>query len=221
MADFACVQNRMSDHSTELSGSLIIVAAPSGAGKTSLVARLLRDDPGIALSVSWTTRPPRPGEQDGVHYHYTDVEHFRSLIDADALLEWAEVHGNYYGTARDRVLAELARGRDVLLEIDWQGARQVKQRLPFAQGIFILPPSRDTLLERLTRRGQDSAEVIARRLANARGEIEHHAEFDFLLVNDSFEATLAQLKHVVEAIRLQSRPQRQRHAALIAQLLNP
>jgi guanylate kinase len=181
----------------------------------------LREDAGIALSVSWTTRAPRPGEQQGIHYHYTDAEHFRTLIDADALLEWAEVHGNYYGTARDQVLAELARGRDVLLEIDWQGARQVKARLPFAQGIFILPPSRHTLLERLTRRGQDSAEVIARRLANARGEIAHHADFDFLLVNDDFDATLSQLRHVVEAIRLQSRPQRQRHAALIAQLLDP
>lgn len=200
-------------------GNLFVIAAPSGAGKTSLVRALVDADAALQLSVSHTTRAPRPGEVDGQHYHFTDLARFERLIADERLLEHALVHGNHYGTARDQVEAAFAQGRDVILEIDWQGARQIRARFPACVTIFILPPSRDTLFERLQKRGQDSAEVIARRIANARGEIEHATEFDYLIVNDRFDAALADLGAIVRAVRLSMRIQGLRQAGLLRQLL--
>lgn len=205
--------------SEQATGSLLIVAAPSGAGKTSLVKALLDADPQIEVSVSYTTRAPRPGEVDGVHYHFIDRARFAELIAADALLEHAEVHGNHYGTGRALVEAQLASGRDVLLEIDWQGAHQVRTRVAHTCSIFILPPSLQALLERLQHRGQDSAEVIARRIDNAREEIAHYGDFDYLVVNDSFEDALLELRAIVTAQRLHRSVQSVRQAQLLEQLL--
>lgn len=202
-------------------GHLLIVAAPSGAGKTSLVRALLAADAQIRVSVSYTTRPPRPGEQDGIDYHFIDRARFAELIAADALLEHAEVHGNHYGTGRALVEAERQAGFDVLLEIDWQGAHQVRSRVAQTCSIFILPPSREVLLDRLQRRGADSAEVIARRMDNAREEIAHHGDFDYLIVNDDFDHALADLRAIISAQRLQRAVQVQRQARLIEQLLQP
>lgn len=200
-------------------GNLYVIAAPSGAGKTSLVRALIQDDPRLQVSISHTTRAPRPGEVDGEHYHFTTPEHFRELIANGRLLEHAEVHGNYYGSARDQVQAAFAAGRDVILEIDWQGARQIRERFPSCVGIFILPPSRDALLERLRNRGQDSAEVIARRIANARGEMAHATEFDYLVINDRFDDALADLRAIFRALRLSMRVQAPRQQVLLSQLL--
>jgi guanylate kinase len=201
------------------SGNLFVIAAPSGAGKTSLVRALVADDACLQLSVSHTTRGPRPGEVDGEHYHFTSREHFQELIGAGRMLEHAEVHGNHYGTGRDQVDLAFAKGRDVILEIDWQGARQVRERFPACVLIFILPPSRAALHERLQKRGQDSDEVIARRIANARGEMEHATEFDYLIINDDFDVALADLAAIVRAVRLSMRIQAPRQAGLLAQLL--
>jgi guanylate kinase len=200
-------------------GNLFVIAAPSGAGKTSLVQALVAADARLRLSVSHTTRAPRPGEIDSEHYHFTDRERFAELVSQDCLLEYAEVHNNWYGTARDQVDAAFAMGRDLILEIDWQGARQIRQRFPTCVGIFILPPSRAALHDRLNKRGQDSPEVIARRLANARGEMEHATEFDYLVVNDRFEDALADLAAIVRAVRLSMRVQAPRQSALLQQLL--
>ena len=200
-------------------GTLYIVAAPSGAGKTSLVRALVERDARLKLSVSHTTRAPRPGEVDGEHYHFTGAAHFAELIAQERLLEHAQVHGNFYGTARDQIEAAFASGRDVILEIDWQGARQIRKRFPTCIGIFILPPSRAALHDRLNKRGQDTPEVIARRLANARGEMEHATEFDYLVVNDRFDDALADLAAIVRAVRLSMRVQAPRQRALLAQLL--
>lgn len=201
-------------------GNLFVIAAPSGAGKTSLVRALVEVDAGLQVSVSHTTRPPRPGEVDGEHYHFTTPAHFRELIAQERLLEHAEVHGNYYGSARDQLEAAFAAGRDVILEIDWQGARQIRERFPACVGIFILPPSRDALLERLRNRGQDSDAVIARRIANARGEMAHATEFNYLVVNDRFEDALADLRAIIRAVRLSMRVQGPRQAPLLQQLLS-
>lgn len=198
-----------------MSGTLFIVAAPSGAGKTSLVRELLRGDARLSLSISYTTRHPRPGEINGQHYHFVDVAYFKTLIAKNALLEYAEVHGNYYGTARAPVEQQLATDHDVILEIDWQGARQVRTRFPQVRSIFILPPSRDTLLFRLQNRGQDSAEVIAKRMRNATEEMRHCTEFEFLLINDAFDTALIELKTIIYACRLSVSVQAQRHADLI------
>ncbi len=201
-------------------GNLFVVAAPSGAGKTSLVRKLIEHDPaGLRVSVSYTTRPPRPGEVDGVHYRFTDPQHFQSLIDGERLLEHALVHGHHYGTGRDQVEAAFAAHIDVVLEIDWQGARQVRERYPDCVSIFVLPPSRDELLRRLNHRGQDSAEVIARRMRNARGEMAHATEFDYLIVNDDFDVALAQLTAIVRAARVSMRVQAPRQRELLNQLL--
>jgi guanylate kinase len=200
-------------------GSLLIVAAPSGAGKTSLVNALLAADSQIRVSVSYTTRAPRPGEIHGEHYHFIDRAGFAELIAADALLEHAEVHGNHYGTGRALVDAELATGRDVLLEIDWQGAHQVRTRVAHTCSIFILPPSLQALLERLKHRGQDSAEVIAERVQNAREEISHYGDFDYLIVNDCFDQALTELKAIVTAQRLHRSVQSVRQTQLLGQLL--
>ena len=202
-----------------MSGHLFIVSAPSGAGKTTLVRLLLEKDPGIRVSISSTTRPPRTGENDGREYHFVDVQYFLEMVSRGDFLEWAEVHGNYYGTSRRWIEAEMTAGRDVLLEIDWQGAQQVRKAFPSAIGIFILPPSLEELKSRLSGRGTDSAETIARRIAAARDEMRHVDEFDYVIINDDLQQALENLTSVVGASRLQYQTQRQRHPALFAKLL--
>ncbi|QEI05767.1 guanylate kinase [Pigmentiphaga aceris] len=199
-------------------GNVFMVVAPSGAGKSSLVNALLTADPSIHLSVSCTTRAPRPGEVDGREYHFVSEPDFLAKQLANGLLEWAEVHGNYYGTPADWILQQTAAGQDVLLEIDWQGARQVRKSFPEAIGIFILPPSIETLEARLHKRGQDDHAVIARRLLAAGGEIAHSPEFEYVIINQEFSAALADLTTIVAAARLRFRSQAARHAELFSQL---
>jgi guanylate kinase len=200
-------------------GNLYVVSAPSGAGKTSLVAALASAEPGLHVSVSHTTRPRRPGEEDGVNYHFVSDEEFAALVDADAFLEHAPVFDRRYGTTRESVEPFLAAGDDVILEIDWQGAAQVRERRPGAIGIFILPPSRESLAARLAGRGQDSDEVIARRMADAIAEMSHYDEFDYLVVNDDFETALGDLRSIVRGGRLVRERQRAQYRELIASLL--
>jgi len=183
-------------------GTLFIVTAPSGAGKTTLVSGLLERDPLVRLSVSFTTRAPRAGEVDGQHYHFVDVPSFRALRDRGEFLEWAEVHSNYYGTSKGWLDEQIRVGKDILLEIDWQGAQQVRKVFPKAVGVFILPPSLEELERRLRGRGTDSEEVIARRVLGARGEMRHVAEFDYVIINEDLPAALEDLVAVVRASRL-------------------
>ena len=183
-------------------GPLFIVTAPSGAGKTTLVSGLLERDPLVRLSVSYTTRAPRTGEVNGQHYHFIDVPAFRALRDQGEFLEWAEVHNNYYGTSKRWLEEQTRAGRDILLEIDWQGAQQVRKVFPKAVGVFILPPSVEELERRLRGRGTDSEDVIARRVLGARGEMRHVAEFDYVIINEDLPAALEDLVAVVRASRL-------------------
>lgn len=183
-------------------GTLYIVSAPSGAGKTSLLKALLENAQGIGLSVSHTTRAKRPGEQEGVHYHYVDEATFAQMVADEAFLEHAKVFDNYYGTSQAAVLAQLASGQDVILEIDWQGAQQVRKHFPQAVGIFILPPSKDALRERLTDRGQDDTTIIDRRMRDAEAEMSHYHEFDYVVVNDEFEGALGELQAIITSQRL-------------------
>ena len=176
-------------------------------------------EPGVHLSISYTTRGPRPGEADGREYHFVDVATFRAMMARGDFLEWAEVHGNFYGTSKVWIADHLAAGHDVLLEIDWQGAQQVRAVFPQAIGIFILPPSMEELTRRLTGRGTDSAEVIERRLAAAQAEMRHVGEFDYVIINDGLEQALDDLRAVVRASRLDLAGQRARHAALFARLI--
>ncbi|MBU2167277.1 MAG: guanylate kinase [Alphaproteobacteria bacterium] len=192
----------MSNERMPRRGVLLIVASPSGAGKTSLCRRLMADHGGLELSVSMTTRPIRPGEQAGRDYHFVDEAEFQRLIEADAFLEWANVHGNLYGSPRAPVDRALAEGRDVLFDIDWQGAREVARRCPEdAVRVFILPPSLEELRRRLVTRSQDAEDVIDRRIRNAKGEIEHATEFDYVFVNDDFDRSYAELAHIYHAER--------------------
>jgi len=202
-----------------MAGNLYVVAAPSGAGKTTLVRLLLEQATDLHLSISFTTRQPRPGEQNGREYHFVDADDFRAMIDRQEFLEWAEVHGNFYGTSRKWIADQLAADCDVLLEIDWQGAQQVRKIFPEAIGIFILPPSMEELTRRLTGRGTDSAEVIARRLAAAREEMGHVGEFDYVIINDQLDRALDDLRAIVRASRLGLGAQRLRHASLFAQMI--
>jgi len=195
-----------------------MVVAPSGAGKSSLVKALLQTDPSIVLSVSCTTRAPRPGEQEGHDYRFVSPEEFQRLRQQQMLLEWAEVHGNFYGTPCDRIDTAIQTGHDVLLEIDWQGARQVKQHYPGAIGIFILPPSIEELESRLKARGQDDEPVIARRLLAAGGEIAHAPECEYVIINQEFSVALSELVQIISAARLRFSSQAVRNAALFAQL---
>lgn len=177
--------------------TLFIVASPSGGGKSSLIRALLDRDDDVRLSVSHTTRKPRPGEKDGVHYYFVSPAEFERLVEENAFLEHALVFDNHYGTGRVAVEKQLAQGFDVLLDIDWQGARQVRRSFPSSRGIFIIPPSMQTLRERLTARGQDDTSVIERRMRDARSEISHWDEFDYLVINDDFEAALHDLHSIV------------------------
>ena len=199
-------------------GNMFLVVAPSGAGKSTLVNALLAEDKHIALSVSYTTRPPRPGEQDGREYHFVDVADFQARRARGEFLESAEVHGNYYATSRTWIETRLRDGTDVLLEIDWQGARQVKVAFAAAIGIFILPPSIDALEARLHKRGQDSPPVIARRLLAAGSEIAHAPDFDYVIVNEDFATALGQMRAIVTASRLRFTSQASRNHALFASL---
>jgi guanylate kinase len=202
------------------SGCLFVLAAPSGGGKTSLVRALLEREPGIRLSVSYTTRAPRPGEQDGLHYHFVDEAAFMALRERGEFLEHAHVHGYWYATSATWLRQEVQHGHDVLLEIDWQGAQQVRRLIPEAVHIFILPPSLASLKERLEKRGQDAPDVIARRLDAAREEMRHCGEFDYVIMNQDFARAVDDLSAIVRAARLTATRQQVRHAALIAQLLN-
>ncbi len=195
-------------------GVLYVVSAPSGAGKTSLVKALLKADPAIHLSVSYTTRAPRPGETDGRDYHFVDRERFQRMLAEGEFLEHAEVYGNFYGTSKGSIAQNLHTGHDVLLEIDWQGASQVKLHFPLARSIFILPPSFSALRTRLKGRGQDSDDVIERRLAAAADDVSHADAFDYIIVNDDFDHALADLIAVARSIRLEGPRQLKQHAAL-------
>lgn len=200
-------------------GTLYIVSAPSGAGKSSLVTALLEQTRHIKVSVSHTTRAPRPGEEDGVNYNFVSVEQFKALLAEEAFLEHAEVFGNFYGTSRIWLEEQLNAGTDIILEIDWQGAQQVRQLMPEAVGIFILPPSKAALQERLDNRGQDSAEIIAGRMAQAVSEMSHYDEYDYVIINDRFEVALNELRSVIIAQRQLLKNQQQRQGLLINDLL--
>ncbi|MBK9161748.1 MAG: guanylate kinase [Nitrosomonadales bacterium] len=201
-----------------MSGNLFVISAPSGAGKTSLVQALLNINPQIDLSVSYTTRSPRPGEQDGRDYHFIGRETFLDMAKRGEFLESAEVYGNLYGTSQTWIAQVNAKDRDVLLEIDWQGAAQVRRLFPGCISIFILPPSMQALEQRLHGRGKDSAEIIAKRLAAAREDISHVAEFDYVIINDNLNEALRELNAVVLTARLRCRNQLARQHELINQL---
>ena len=200
-------------------GILFIVSAPSGAGKTSLLRELVPADERLVVSVSHATRAMRPGERDGQHYHFVTTEHFEQLVGEGAFLEHARVFDNYYGTSEAAVREPLAQGLDVVLEIDWQGARQVRRRFPQAVSIFIAPPSIDALRERLSGRGQDSAEIVERRMADARNELSHYPEYDYLVINDDFATALAELRCLVMAERLREPRQSARFTEALADML--
>lgn len=203
----------------DLLGNLFIISAPSGAGKSTLINVLLKQHADMQLSVSHTTRSPRPGESNSVQYHFTDVPTFKQLIAQEQFIEWAEVFGNYYGTSKAALADKLAQGIDVFLDIDWQGARQIKQQLPFVTSIFILPPSVEALEQRLNQRGQDSAEVIAGRMAKAQDEISHADEYDYWVVNDDLELALQQFSGIIQTQRLKQQKQAIRQQKLISGLL--
>jgi len=201
-----------------MSGNLFIVTAPSGAGKTSLVRALLAADANVQLSISYTTRPMRPGEADGRDYHFVSREQFQEMLGQGEFLESAEVYGNYYGTSQTWINQVMQSGKDILLEIDWQGAAQVRRIFPAAIGVFILPPSLPALQQRLQGRGQDSADVIARRMEAAREDIGHVGEFDYAIINDEFDVAVDDLRAVFRAERLKIDRQLARHRDLISML---
>jgi len=210
--------------SNKVRGGLFIVSAPSGGGKTSLTRASIEQlgQAGIQaeISVSYTTRAPRAGEQEGVHYHFVEADAFKAMIARGEFLEHAEIYGQHYGTARSRTEALRAEGKDVILDIDWQGARQIKRQVPDAVGIFILPPSMTKLEQRLRTRRQDSDEAIARRMAQARAEMEHYTEYEYLIVNKEFEQAMAELVSIFVVRRLRREAQAIRHKALISKLLS-
>ena len=197
--------------------SLFTVTAPSGAGKSSLLSALIRQDPSLRLSISHTTRPPRPGDQNGREYHFTTVDNFRKLLDADEFLEYAIVHGNYYGTSKLSVLDQITAGHDTLLEIDWQGARQIRRLFPETVSVFILPPSIAVLEDRLKKRGQDSPEIIRQRIEAADEEIRHACEADYVIINTDFDLALSKLASIVEAARCRTALQAIRNRELFLQ----
>lgn len=200
-------------------GTLYIISAPSGAGKTSLVRALVEQMQGVEVSVSHTTRAMRPGETDGVHYHFVDEQRFLDMVGLAEFLEHARVFDNYYGTSQAAIEARLRAGVDIILEIDWQGAGQVRRLMPDSKSVFILPPSKATLEERLRGRGQDSEEVIARRMQDAVNEMSHFPEYDYLVINDDFELALTELKSILMADRLRMVRQEARYEALLSDLM--
>ena len=202
-----------------MSGTLYIISAPSGAGKTSLVKALVESTDAIGVSVSHTTRTMRPGEQNGTNYHFVSREQFLEMVGNSDFLEHAEVFGNLYGTSKSAVQQELSAGRDVILEIDWQGAQQIRRAFPESVGVFVLPPSRETLDERLRGRGQDPEPVIQQRLAKAAEEMSHYVEYDYIVINDNFQMALAELQSIVTTQRLRVVPQSTKYADLISKLL--
>ena len=204
---------------TNATGKLFIISAASGTGKTTLVTALVEEMPGVIHSISSTTRAKRDGEIDGVHYNFVSVDEFKAMIGRGAFYEHAEVHGNFYGTSREWVEARLAEGQDVILEIDWQGAAQMRKLMPSCITVFILPPSIAALEARLRGRGKDSEDVIQRRLAAAKGEIAHAPEYDYLIINDQLDQALTELKAVFLAERCRADVQQQRHAAQLRDLL--
>ena len=204
-----------------MTGNLFIITAPSGAGKTSLVRSLLGADSCVQKSISYTTRQPRPGEVDGVDYYFVDETQFLHMLSEGAFLESAEVHGSRYGTSQEQVESVLRQDRDVVLEIDWQGAAQVRSLYPQAVSIFVLPPSLAALRHRLTSRAQDSEAVIARRLAAAREEMSHVSEFDYVTINDEFDVALKDICAIVRTQRLKRDKQLRRHELLLQELLTP
>ncbi len=203
-------------------GTLYIVSAPSGAGKSSLIAALLETNPTYAMkvSVSHTTRGMRPGEEDGVHYHFVDKSHFEDLIEKGEFLEYAEVFGNYYGTSRAWIEQNLDKGIDIFLDIDWQGAQQIRKQMPLAKSVFILPPSKEELERRLNTRGQDSQEVIAKRMSEAQSEISHYNEYDYLIVNDDFDVALIDFKAIIRAERIKQTKHAAKYSSMINELLS-
>ncbi|MFZ5522898.1 MAG: guanylate kinase [Pseudomonadota bacterium] len=204
-----------------MSGNLFIISAPSGAGKTSLVQALLNINPQIDMSVSYTTRDPRPGEHDGKDYHFVSRETFLAMAKRGEFLESAEVYGNLYGTSQTWISHENTRGRDILLEIDWQGAAQIRRMFPGCVSVFILPPSKQALEERLRKRGKDNEAVIAKRMAAVRDDVAHIAEFDYVIINDNLNEALRELNAVVLCAKLRRERQLVRHQDLINQLQNP
>lgn len=200
-------------------GHFFVIAAPSGTGKTSLVQALVNNVNDLLISVSYTTRSPRPGDVHGKDYYFITAQEFTKMIDNQDFLEYATIYQHKYGTSRDWVMKKLIAGMDVLLEIDWQGARQVRALFPDAILIFIVPPSLDTLRQRLQNRRQDQLNIIAERMAGAQVEISHYREFDYLVINDQFEQALADLQHIVLAERLRCSGQAESHSALLAKLL--
>lgn len=201
-------------------GCLFVIAAPSGGGKSSMVNALLEREPGIKLSISYTTRAPRPGEHEGHHYHFVDVPSFRAMRDRGEFLESAFVHGNWYATSATWLNSQVTAGQDVLLEIDWQGAAQVRRLVPGSVHIFILPPSLEALEERLRHRAQDSPEVIEQRLRDAREELRHVGDFDYVIMNQDFARAVDDLSVIVRAARLTAPRQQLRHARALAALLD-
>lgn len=201
-------------------GRLFTISAPSGAGKTSLVSRLLDSFEQLSVSVSHTTRPMRPGEEEGLNYHFVSHQQFQDMLQQSAFLEHAQVFDNFYGTSQQWVESQLQAGEDVILEIDWQGAQQVRKLMPDTVSIFILPPSLETLRQRLTGRGQDDDAVIERRMCAAVAEISHYVESDFVVINDCFDTALADLCAIIRSHRLQLAPQQGRHGALLTALLS-
>lgn len=204
---------------THYPGTLYVFSAPSGAGKTSLVKALLGKMDNISVSASHTTRAMRPGEQDGVDYHFVDIPTIEKMVAENAFLEHAKVFDNYYGTSRAGIEAQLALGQDVILEIDWQGARQVRKQMPETVGVFILPPSREALEQRLRGRGTDSEEIIARRMRDAQSESAHYDEFDYVVINDDFDTALADLQAIVTCWRQRLLAQTWRHGEMLKALL--
>ncbi|PSV45673.1 guanylate kinase [Photobacterium indicum] len=202
-------------------GTLYIVSAPSGAGKSSLINALLETNPtyDMKVSVSHTTRGMRPGEENGVHYNFISVEEFTELTEQESFLEHAEVFGNYYGTSRPWIEEQLNKGIDVFLDIDWQGARQIRVQMPAAKSLFILPPSKEELERRLNARGQDSETIIARRMQEARSEISHYNEYDYVIVNDDFDAALMDFKAIIRAERLKQDKQTAKYNSMLNALL--
>ncbi|MGC2165661.1 MAG: guanylate kinase [Gallionella sp.] len=204
-----------------MSGNLFVVSAPSGAGKTSLVHALLATNPQISLSVSFTTREPRVGEQNGKHYHFVSRDTFMNMVKRGDFLESAEVYGNLYGTSQSWISQQIDNGQDLLLEIDWQGAAQVRRTFPECISIFILPPSMQVLAQRLKNRGKDSEEVVAKRLAAVREDVSHVAEFDYVIINDNLDDALRELGALAVCANLRGVKQMSRHQNLINQLQNP